>query len=72
MRALGYSAAIVVAVAVMAAITLLPAILGALGERHQRLRLPGRPARHDDRPHGWARWAREIGKRRWRRRSSAC
>ncbi len=39
-RALGYSAAIVVAVAVVAALTLLPAILGLLGERINALQLP--------------------------------
>jgi RND superfamily putative drug exporter len=64
-RALGYSAAIVVAVSVAGALTLLPAVLGLLGERINSLKLPfgGHPA--DDRPHGWARWAREVGKRPW-------
>jgi len=62
-RALGYSAAVVVAVAVVAAVTLLPAILGLMGERINRLRLPVGRHSHDDEPHGWARWAREIGKR---------
>jgi RND superfamily putative drug exporter len=61
-RALGYSAAVVVAVAVVAAITLLPAILGLLGERINKGRLPVKQHHHDDQPHGWARWARGIGR----------
>jgi len=62
-RALGYSAAIVVAVSVLGAITLLPAILGIMGERINSLKLPFGGHAHDDKPHGWERWAREIGKR---------
>jgi RND superfamily putative drug exporter len=64
--ALGYSAALVVLVAVAAAITLLPALLAILGRRIDSLRVPFiRPPAHDDRPHGWARWARGVGKRPW-------
>ena len=62
-RALGYSAAIVVAVSVLGAVTLLPAILGILGERINAGRLPFGGHRHDDKPHGWERWARAIGRR---------
>ena len=47
----------------VAAVTLLPAILGLMGERINSLRLPIGQHAHDDKPHGWARWAREIGKR---------
>ena len=43
-RALGYSAAIVVAVAVATALTLLPAVLGLLGDRINSLKLPVRRA----------------------------
>jgi RND superfamily putative drug exporter len=57
---LGYTSAVVVLVAMLAAITLLPAILALLGLRINRLRLPGLAVHHDDRPHGWARWARFI------------
>ena len=64
-RALGYSAAIVVAVAVVTALTLLPAVLGLLGERINSLKLPFGGHPHDDQPHGWARWARGVGKRPW-------
>ena len=54
---LGYTSAIVVLLAMSAAITLLPAILSLLGERLNKLKLPGHEAKHDDRPRGWARWA---------------
>jgi uncharacterized membrane protein YdfJ with MMPL/SSD domain len=62
---LGYTAATVVFVAVLAATTLLPAILGLLGLWINRLRLPGMRAHHDQRPHGWARWAAFVGSRPW-------
>jgi RND superfamily putative drug exporter len=57
---LGYTSAIAVVVAVIGAITLLPAILSLLGVRINSLKLPGHQAKHDDRPHGWARWARFV------------
>jgi putative drug exporter of the RND superfamily len=61
--ALGYSAALVVVIAVLTAVTLLPAILAILGDRINSLRVPFvRPPAHDHRPHGWARWARFIGR----------
>jgi len=62
---LGYTATVVVLVAVLAAITLLPAVLGLLGLRINRLRLPGMRAHHDERPHGWARWAALVGSHPW-------
>ena len=62
---LGVTAVIVVAVAVCAAITLLPAILALLGRRINRLRLPGLKTQHDDRPHGWARWAEFVAGHPW-------
>lgn len=66
-RALGYSAAIVVAVAIVAALTLLPALLGALGSRILRLKVPFAKGAHegDEHPHGWARWARFVGRYPW-------
>ncbi|HKE80484.1 MAG TPA: MMPL family transporter [Solirubrobacteraceae bacterium] len=60
---LGYTSAIVVAVAVAAAITLLPALLGIVGDRIDRLALPHRRAAGDGHPHGWARWARIVARR---------
>jgi putative drug exporter of the RND superfamily len=62
---LGYTAAIVVLVAMAAAITLLPSILRLLGTRINRLRLPGLSTHHDERPHGWARWARFVADHPW-------
>jgi RND superfamily putative drug exporter len=60
---LGYTSAIVVAVAVAAAITLLPALLGIVGDRIDRLALPHRRTASDSHPHGWARWARIVARR---------
>jgi putative drug exporter of the RND superfamily len=60
---LGYTSAIVVLVAVAASITLLPAILGMVGDRIDRLALPHRRKPKDDHPHGWERWARFVARR---------
>jgi len=60
---LGYTSALVVLVAVTAAITLLPAILGMVGDSIDRLALPHRRGKKDDHPHGWERWARFVGRR---------
>jgi putative drug exporter of the RND superfamily len=62
---LGYTAAIVVIVAAAAATTLLPAMLGLIGLSINRLRLPGVRLHHDQRPHGWARWAAYVGSHPW-------
>jgi RND superfamily putative drug exporter len=64
--ALGYTSAIVVAVAVLAAVTLLPAILSLLGPRIDRLRVP-LPHRSggDGHSHGWRRWAESVARRPW-------
>ncbi len=65
-RALGYCTAIVVATTVLAAITLLPAILGWLGTRILTPRF-GLFARKPDAEgrHGFERWAEWIRKRPW-------
>ena len=65
--ALGYSAAIVVAIAVAGALTLLPALLGILGPRIHSGKVPvGGGHRHeDDHPHGWARWAEGVASHPW-------
>ena len=61
--ALGYSAAVVVLIAILTAITLIPALLAIMGKGIDRLRVPFlKPPPHDHRPHGWARWARFIGR----------
>ncbi|HSD24262.1 MAG TPA: MMPL family transporter [Solirubrobacterales bacterium] len=60
-RELGYTTAIVVAIAVIAAITFLPAILGLLGRRILKLPFRLGERKHDaDHPGGWARWAGAI------------
>jgi putative drug exporter of the RND superfamily len=64
---MGYSAAVAVVVAVLAAITLLPALLGALDYRINSLRVHlGKTHPDDHQPHGWARWARGVVGRPWR------
>ena len=64
---LGFTAAIAVVIAVCAAATLLPAMLGALGPRIYSLRVPFSKAGGDDaEPHGWRRWARGVAARPWR------
>jgi RND superfamily putative drug exporter len=60
-RSLGYTTAMVVATAVLAAITLLPAILGLLGRRILKLRFSFGERKLDaDHPGGWFKWAGAI------------
>ncbi len=64
---LGFTAAIAVVIAVAAATTLLPAMLGALGPRINSLRVQlGKTHPDDAEPHGWRRWARGVADRPWR------
>jgi RND superfamily putative drug exporter len=64
---LGFTAAIAVVVAVTAAVTLLPAMLGALGPHIDSMRVPGTGSgQQDSEPHGWRRWARGVASRPWR------
>ncbi len=64
---LGFTAAIAVVVAVCAASTLLPAMLGALGPHINSMRVPGTSADPDEsEPHGWRKWARGVAQRPWR------
>jgi RND superfamily putative drug exporter len=66
-RALGFSAAVAVLVAVVAATTLLPALLGALGPRIDSLRVNLTRTHPDDhQPHGWRRWAERVTLKPWR------
>lgn len=64
---LGYSAAIAVVLAILAALTFLPALLGWIGHGIDRLRLPARQGRSegDGRAHGWARWAEGVADHPW-------
>ena len=58
---MGLMAAVAVVVAVAAALTLLPAVLGLLGPRIESLRVRGRKADSPDPARGlWAKWAHEI------------
>jgi RND superfamily putative drug exporter len=62
---LGYSAAIAVAVVIVASLTLLPAGLSLLGERINSLRVRTVPEEGEldpENPNGWARWAQGIGR----------
>jgi putative drug exporter of the RND superfamily len=64
---LGFTAAIAVVIAVGAATTLLPAMLGALGPRINSLRVQfGKTHPDDAEPQGWRRWARGVADRPWR------
>ncbi len=61
---LGFTAAVAVLVAVTAATTLLPAMLGALGPRINSLRVKlGKTHPDDKEPHGWRRWAERVSAR---------
>ena len=57
----------VVVVAVLAALTLLPALLSVVGPRIDSLRVPfgGKAHGDDPHPHGWARFARAVAHRPW-------
>ena len=63
---LGYSAAIAVAVVIVASLTMLPAGLSLLGPRINALRVrntcPRRASSTPSNPNGWARWAQGIGR----------
>lgn len=65
LRSLGIAGSLVVAVDVLAALTLLPALLSVIGTRIDALSLMGlvhrlRPARHSDQPGFWARLAAGV------------
>jgi putative drug exporter of the RND superfamily len=63
---MGASAALVVAVMVVASITLLPALLGFAGAGIDRLRLPGlKPRVEAGADNLWGRWARHVVRRPW-------
>src|SRR5919198_593670 len=62
---LGYTAAIVVLIAMIAATTLLPAVLGLLGTRINAVKIPGLKHQHDRKPHGWRRWALFVAAHPW-------
>lgn len=60
---IGITTALAITVMVVAALTLLPAILGSLGERIDRYKLPRvRPDRSAQR---WMRWGRHVDRHAW-------
>ena len=59
---LGYTAAIAVLIAVLGAVTLLPALLAVVDRHIYSLELPLPQPKHDERPHGWARWAAFVAR----------
>jgi RND superfamily putative drug exporter len=64
---LGFTAAVAVVIAVCAAATLLPAMLGALGPHINSLRFHiGRTHPDEVEPHGWRSWAERIVRMPWR------
>jgi RND superfamily putative drug exporter len=63
--ALGYSASIVVAVAVLVAITLLPALLGFAGQRVRARSHRGTEPLPEDGHSGWVRWAAWVAHHPW-------
>ena len=69
---MGFGAAIVVAVMVIAALTLLPALLGFAGHNIDRFGIPGMKAKHetgaydeDGKLHGWGRWGHHVAAHPW-------
>jgi uncharacterized membrane protein YdfJ with MMPL/SSD domain len=65
--AMGYASALAVFVAVLTAITFLPAVLGVVGRRIDALRLPWRraPERAREGDNIWARWAGTVTRHPW-------
>jgi uncharacterized membrane protein YdfJ with MMPL/SSD domain len=65
--AMGYASAITVLVAVLTAVTLLPAMLALVGRRIDGLRLPGRrdAGQAPSRDSIWARWATVVTRHPW-------
>jgi RND superfamily putative drug exporter len=69
---MGIGAAIVVAVMVIAALTLLPAMLGFAGHNIDRFGIPGMKPKHESgaydengKLHGWGRWGHHVAAHPW-------
>jgi putative drug exporter of the RND superfamily len=63
---LGFSSALFVGVMVLAALTLLPALLGVLGPHISRLRVLPKPKKVKEEGTGfWYRWGHEVARRAW-------
>jgi RND superfamily putative drug exporter len=70
---MGFGSAIVVAVTALAAVTLLPALMGFAGHNVDRFGIPGLKAKvetgaRDEHGnyHGWARWSHHVAQHAWR------
>ena len=65
--AMGYASALAVLVAVLTALTFLPAVLGVIGRRIDSLRLPWRrgPEHAKEGDNIWARWAGTVTRHPW-------
>ncbi len=63
-RSLGYASALVVLLAMASALTLLPALMGALGHRIEKLSVPffKGPPPEGDHNNIWARWGERLGR----------
>ena len=66
-QGLGFGAAIVVAITMLASVTLLPAVLGIVGRHIDRIRIPGlgREARRGEASGFGYRWSRLLEQRPW-------
>jgi len=64
-KSVGLGGLIVVAVAVLLAVSLLPALLAILGRQIDRPRWLARPLARVHAPAGWERWARWLGRHPW-------
>jgi len=64
-KSVGLGGLIVVAVAVLMAVSLLPALLAVLGRQIDRPRWLARPLARVHAPAGWERWARWLGRHPW-------
>ena len=70
---MGFGSAIVVSVTALAAVTLLPALMGFAGHNVDRFGIPGMKAKvetgardADGNYHGWARWSHHVAQHAWR------
>lgn len=67
LRGVAVAAALSVLISMLAAVTLLPALLGIVGQKIDRFSLPGRRNKSRSLESGkWARWAQAVQKRPWR------
>ena len=67
LRGVAVAAALSVLISMLAAVTLLPALLGIVGHRIDKFTLPGRRGKtHEIESGRWAKWAKAIQNKPWR------